>query len=259
MRDDRLPTAGMRERGKLELPRVESKNLSREVFDILRTRIASGQIAAGTRLFEVDVAESLGVSRGPLREALRQLEQEGFIQSFPRRGAIVVSIPEAELETFYELRADIEASAFAIVCRNARPADLDRLAELVENVHTSLRNHDLEGNALADYAFHGTVVEMAGFTLLRRIWQTVDGPLRLRTYQFVEFSPPGGEFKETGDAQHHHLLAALRSGDPEAAARLARQHVLEVRDLIAEIAPRMVDPKLDRDGRRRRPRTPAAR
>lgn len=239
-----MPTANTRDRRTLGLPRVEPKNLSREVFEILRRRIASGQIAAGTRLFEVDVAESLGVSRGPLREALRQLEQEGFIQSFPRRGAIVVSIPEAELETFYELRADIEAAAFAIVCQNATEADFDHLAGLVEDIHTAMRNQDVEGDALADYTFHGTVVEMAGFTLLRRIWQTVDGPLRLRTYQFVEFSPPGGEFVETGDAQHHHLLAALRGGAPEAAARLARQHILEVRDLIRDIAPGIIDPSL---------------
>lgn len=236
-----MTTPGTRDRRDLQLPRVEPKNLSREVFEILRAKIATGAIPAGTRLFEVEVARSLGVSRGPLREALRQLEHEGLVQSFPRRGATVVSIPEAEIQTFYELRADIEAAAFAIVCQQATSEQLDRLDGLVDNIHAALKAQDADADAQADYAFHGAVVEMAGFTLLRRIWQALDGPLRLRTYQFVEFSPPGGEFLEIGDAQHHHLAAALRSGDPELAARLARQHILEVRDLIQNIAPDIVE------------------
>ncbi len=89
------------------------RNLSEEVYSILRPAILSQEIEPGARLLEAELATELGVSRAPVREAMRMLEHEGLLESLPRRGATVVSVPEDEIQMFYELRAEIEAKAFA--------------------------------------------------------------------------------------------------------------------------------------------------
>ena len=99
-----------------------------------RTGILTGEIAPGTRLLEVPLANELGVSRGPVREALRQLEQEGLVEFFPHRGAVVVGVAEAEVETIYGIRALLEGRAFARACRVVTDDDLDALADMVERM-----------------------------------------------------------------------------------------------------------------------------
>jgi DNA-binding GntR family transcriptional regulator len=166
----------------LQLPRVEARNLSDEVFGVLRAGIMSQDLAAGTRLFEVDVAERLGVSRAPVREALRRLEQEGLVESFPRRGAVVVGLPETEIRAVYELRADIESRAFAELAPRITPEQLAELDEILVGMEGARAARDVEGVVSADTSFHSRVIEMAGYVLLRRLWSNIDGLIRLRTY-----------------------------------------------------------------------------
>src|SRR5687768_1927778 len=110
---------------------VERRVLRHEVLLGLRTGILSGDIRPGTRLLEVPLANELGVSRGPIREALRQLEQEGLVEFFPHRGAVVVGVAEAEVETIYGIRALLEGRAFARACRVVTDEDIDALAATV--------------------------------------------------------------------------------------------------------------------------------
>src|ERR687894_3249082 len=97
----------------LRLPRVQARVLRQEVLDALRSGILANEIHPGSRLLEVDVANQMGVSRAPVREAIRQLEQEGLVEFFPHRGAVVVGLPEDEIDAIYEMRALIEATAMA--------------------------------------------------------------------------------------------------------------------------------------------------
>jgi DNA-binding GntR family transcriptional regulator len=225
-----------RDRRPIQLPRVEATNLSKEVFGILRAAILSQNLTAGTRLFEAEVAERLGVSRGPVREALRQLEQGGLVESFPRRGAIVVGLPEEEINAVYELRADIEVKAFRKLAPAITDEQLDELEGLVREMDRRRADRDVEGIVAADAAFHARVIEMAGFVLLRKLWSNIDGLIRLRTYQLIEPVPaPESGLIESDDYPHVVLLDALRRRDPERAAFVARAHILEVRELVAAL------------------------
>ena len=101
------------------LPPVERRVLRQDILLGLRSGILSGEIPPGTRLLEIPLATELGVSRGPVREALRQLEQEGLVEFYPHRGAIVVGVGETEIETIYMIRALLEERAFAKAARSS--------------------------------------------------------------------------------------------------------------------------------------------
>jgi DNA-binding GntR family transcriptional regulator len=216
------------------LPRIQPRVLRQEVLSALRTAILANEIKAGSRLLEAEVAVRMGVSRAPVREAIRHLEQEGLVEFFPHRGAVVVGLPEAEIDAIYELRAIIEGRAMANACGSVGQAELDRLEALIVDMRAELKKGDVEAIAEIDLRFHGLIVEWSGLTLLRHIWSSLDGLVRLRSYQALD--RPGRTaqyFLKNAASSHDVLVAALRSGDPAKAAEAARQHVLEVPTMLA--------------------------
>lgn len=224
------------------LPRVLPRNLSSEVYSILRNAILSHHIEPGGRLLEADLAAELGVSRAPVREAIRMLEHEGLLESLPRRGATVVTVPEDEIQLFYEIRADIEAKAFARAAARITDEELTGLRERLEALHAAYQSEDVDAVTAADREFHGAVIEIAGFTLLRRLWSNIDGPLRLRIYQLVEAAAnPDTAFIESTEFSHARLLEALEARDPDEAARRVRGHILEVQELVRAAHPERLE------------------
>jgi DNA-binding GntR family transcriptional regulator len=224
--------------GGFRLAPVQPRNLSDEVHGQLRAAILTQDIQAGTRLYEAALATSLGVSRAPVREALRQLEQEGLVHSYPRRGAIVVTLPEDEIEAFYALRADIEARAFARATQHITDEDVDALQETLDDLRVALDRRDVDAITAADLRFHSAVLDLSGFTLLRRVWSSLEGPLRLRVIQFTEASIAAHQPSPPESERYPHsvLLDALRARDPEAAAVAARGHVIDVQESIRALA-----------------------
>jgi DNA-binding GntR family transcriptional regulator len=218
----------------LNLRRIKPRVLRQEVLTALRTAILANEISAGSRLLEADVAEQMGVSRAPVREAIRHLEQEGLVEIFPHRGAVVVGLPETEIDAIYELRAVIEGRATAASAGVVGEPELARLEALIEGMRGAIKARDIEAIAEYDLQFHGLIVEWSGLTLLRHIWSSLDGLVRVRSYQALD--RPGSTaryFLKNAASSHTVLVDALRAGDPEAAATLARQHVLEVPAMLA--------------------------
>jgi DNA-binding GntR family transcriptional regulator len=199
------------------------------VLAALRAAILSNEIPPGSRLLEADVATRMGVSRAPVREAMRQLEQEGLVESFAHRGAVVIGLPDDEIDAIYELRALIEAKAIARACESATPEDLERLKAMVDEMRGALKRKDIDELAEIDLRFHGTIVELSSFSLLRHIWSSLDGLVRVRSYQALD--RPGAAaryFIEHSNASHEQLADVIRKGDPVAAAAAVREHILEV-------------------------------
>lgn len=228
----------------LHLQKIQPRVLRQEVLTALRTAILANEIPSGSRLLEADIAEQMGVSRAPVREAIRHLEQEGLVEIFPHRGAVVVGLPEAEIDAIYELRSVIEGRATAAAGGVIGEAELTRLEGLVDDMRGAIKARELETIAEIDLLFHGLIVEWSGLTLLRHIWSGLDGLVRVRSYQALD--RPGATaryFLKNAAASHTVLVDALRAGDPEAAALLARQHVLEVPAMLAGLArPRRTGP-----------------
>ena len=222
--------------GGLKLGRVKPRVLRQEVLTALRTAILANEIPAGTRILEADVADQMGVSRAPVREAIRHLEQEGLIEIFPHRGAVVVGLPEAEIDAIYELRAVIESRASEAATAVIEEDDLARLEALIDAMAGAIAARDVDAVAELDLQFHGLIVERSGMTLLRHIWSGLDGLVRVRSYQALDRPGATAEyFLANAGTSHRVLVGALRDGDPKVAASLARQHVLEVPTMLAGI------------------------
>ncbi len=221
----------------LTLPRVQHRVLRQEVLAALRTAILSNEIPVGSRLLEAEISSQMGVSRAPVREALRQLEQEGLVESFAHRGVVVVGLPEDEINAIYELRALIEAKAIARACMAATDADITSLRGIVGQMRGALAHRDIDEIAEVDLRFHGAIVELSGFSLLRKIWSSLDGLVRVRSYQALERPGRSAQYFLTDSiASHERLVEAIESRDAVAAAALVREHILEVASRLHEEA-----------------------
>ena len=203
--------------------------LRQEVLVALRAAILDGQIARGDRLLEADVAARMGVSRAPVREAMRQLEQEGLLESVAHRGAVVTGLPEDEVDAIYELRALIEAKAIERVCHDPTPERLAYLDGLVDEMRVALERQDTAEIAELDLRFHRSLIELSGFSLIRHIWSSLDGLVRAKAYQVIEQpGPSAGYFLAASATSHARLVDAIRSGDAALAMARIQEHILEV-------------------------------
>jgi DNA-binding GntR family transcriptional regulator len=213
----------------IALPRIRPRVLRQEALDAIRSAILSKEIPPGARLREADMATRMGISRAPVREALRQLEQEGLVEFFPHRGAVVVGVPEAEIDAIYELRALIEQKAIERACPLITDEQLGRLAALIDAMQSALDASDIEALAERDLEFHGVIVEVAGFSLLRHIWEGLDGLVRVRSYQALDRpGQPSRYFRKNAATSHQAILRALKSRNVEDAVGAIREHIMEV-------------------------------
>ena len=209
---------------------TERRVLRHEVLQTLRTGILAGELVPGTRLREVPLAAEFGVSRGPLREALRQLEQEGLVEFHTHRGAVVVGVADTEIETIYGIRSLLEEQAFASASRVITDDDLDALTELVDRMVKASEVGDVDAATEYDMSFHGRVVELSGFQYLRHLWASIDGLVRLRD-QTNAWSPDLADpalargLLVQPSNEHHDLVEALRTRRPAIAGRAAKAHI----------------------------------
>ena len=131
------------------------------VFNTLRQAILKGELKPGERLMEIALAEKLGVSRTPIREAMRKLELEGLVVMIPRRGAQVANITEKDLNDVLEVRITLENMAIEKACANMTDADIRKLEQAAEVFQTSTAEGDLVKMAEADVNFHEVIYEAA--------------------------------------------------------------------------------------------------
>ncbi|GAA2094224.1 GntR family transcriptional regulator [Streptomyces albiaxialis] len=189
----------------------------------LRDRIAHGELAAGERLVERDISVHYGISRGPVREAIMVLEQEGLVVTHPYRGAVVAEITQKEIEEILvPIRLVIEKAAFRAAAEAADEELFGTLDALVRRMESAAAE-PLDAKALADLdvAFHEAVIAAADQTQSLRIWRTIQP--RVRAY-FLRDAPHHGTPGTVVD-QHRALLVALRSGDAARAGAAVVEHI----------------------------------
>jgi DNA-binding GntR family transcriptional regulator len=208
------------------LPATAAEGRTESVRSALRTAILNGTLTAGRYLREADIAEQMAVSRSPVREAIRQLHQEGLVEIYPRHGAIVAGVDEGEVTLMYRLRADIEAQAFERAAQVITHEQLQELTVLWVEMNNGLRARDATRVMDADLAFHGRVVEIGASPLVHRVWTSLDGVVRatvLRYWLSGELDPRAT--LEVDVHSHLSLLDALQGRDAARARELARRHV----------------------------------
>jgi DNA-binding GntR family transcriptional regulator len=178
-----------------------------------------GQYAPGARIVETRVARELGTSQAPVREALRDLEALGVVETTAFRGARVRRPTAAELLEAFAVRAELESLAARLAVARVTDDDLADLEALITDMRRAAEAGDPHAEAIADAAFHGRIVELSGNTTLRRVWRTLE-PFS-RTY--ITIGAPGADRRQI--AEHHApVLAALRARDPELVTSVLHDH-----------------------------------
>ncbi len=185
----------------------------------IRTWIVTGWLPQGSRLVENLLAEELGVSRIPVREALKQLHTEGFVDIAPRRGAVVATVSIKEAEDFYEVRSALESFAArkAALCR--KPADLERLERIVEEGREALRQEAWPELTRLNSAFHEAIAAATGNAHLVELMAGYG--LKLAWI----FSSSAERRGAAAWNEHEGIIAAIADGDAELAEVLAARHI----------------------------------
>lgn len=199
------------------------------VKDVILQRIVSGEYPPGSRLVETRIAQELGVSQAPVREALRDLEQLGCIVHEPFRGCSVRAFSAEELLEAFPVRAALEALAARLAAEHIPEGELLRLADLLETMRAAARRGDAHAQSQANASFHATIVRAARNATLERQWQLLE-PFS-RTYLTV--SQPGLDLLALSE-RHIPILEALRARDPDAAAAAMHQHLMDAAELLRE-------------------------
>lgn len=191
------------------------------VFNTLRKAILTGQLKPGERLMEVHLANRLGVSRTPIREAIRKLELEGLVIMIPRRGAEVARITEKSLKDVLEVRRALDALSIELACDRITPEALEKLEAACITFEEATKSKDASVIAKADVALHDIIVEAAGN---QRLCQLVNNlSEQMYRYRFVYIKDESQHQKLI--AEHREIYESIAERNKERAACAARLHI----------------------------------
>lgn len=220
----RRPTVrqGKRAPGAPQVLPIPRQTLTGMTLDALRERILHGHYPEGEPLRQDAIAEELGVSRIPVREALRQLEAEGLVTFNPHRGAVVSTLSLSEIEELFELRNQIELDLLRRAMPHIGSEDVTRAKEILDRYETALRNGDVASWGAMNWQFHSTLYAPADrpFTMgvAQKLHQQCDRYLRM------QLALTHGELR--ANEEHRAILTAVRKRDPKRAGELLRDHIL---------------------------------
>src|SRR3954471_15627550 len=192
-----------------------------QVADALRDAIVTGSLEPGDRLVEGRISEQLQTSRGPVRDALRQLEHEGLVASAPYRGAVVLGVSEEEgQQVLIPIRLTLERFSFLKALPRMTDGDFGELAKQVWVMGEAARTSDLRRIVEADLAFHEIVLSRSGMPHTMQVWRSIQ--FRIRAYFHRH-----GRFRALDEIQdeHRQLLEALQTRDPEAVLAVLEPHI----------------------------------
>lgn len=187
-----------------------SRTLRGQAYDILKRQLLSGELRPGERVNEVVMAARLGISRGPLREAIRNLEQEGLLIAAPHRGTFVRRLNEEEAAELQEVRLALETAAACRLAHHWTPATKAKLEERLDRLRgLHLDNSTLAERMSADLAFHEAICEASGNETLLETWRSLIGRITMMVLNVGE-----NRMSQLQDADAHlPLLEAIASGD----------------------------------------------
>jgi len=210
---------------------VIDQTLRHKVLELIRNAILTGKLAPGEYLRENEIAKQMGVSRMPVREALRELEYEGLLISNPHRSSMVTTVDEDEVDQLYLLRAELEGFAVHSLMEKNTPGLISKLEKLLEDMEASACKGDLTVLAEKDLEYHWTIVSSSGYQILARVWRSMDGPIRARLYRAMTGVYGEDLIRYTADS-HQVPTEAIASGDIERAVAAIKTHIIETRTVI---------------------------
>ena len=200
---------------------LENLTLWQRVYDHLRAEILRGGLQPGAELAEVALAEQLGVSRGPIREAIGRLASEGLVTVRPRRGAVVRSVSKEEFLELYQVREALELMAVKLAVPRLRPEDIATLQGLIDAMAAHAERDEVVEFFEANAAFHWRLFEASGNGKLQELYRQLLG--QLGRYRSRSVLLRGNLQRSV--AEHAAILRAAKRGDADRAAHLMSEHI----------------------------------
>jgi len=192
------------------------------VYNQLRGRIIDKSLKPGQRLPEVKIATEMGVSRTPVREALRRLSAEGLVRVIPNSGARVSSPTASEMESAYAVREYLESLSVNLACKNGLDRrTMERMEEILSEEETAFNERNLDAFLDGNNSFHRLLAEASRNSVLS---EYIDN-IMLRTNVYILFYDPFDEKENYSTSEHRAILRAIAKRDIDGAERLIREHL----------------------------------
>ncbi len=205
---------------------LQSSSLANVVQQEIERAILAGEHAPGSKLIEATLAQKMGVSRGPVREAFRMLEEAGLVRTEKNRGVFVRDIPIDEAVEIFDLRAAMDELVGRQLASNITTAQLKEIRGLVEAMEKAVKAEDAYHYHLLNLQFHDRLVEMAGNRKLTAIYRKLIKELSL----FRRLNLADGWLLPISANEHRQILKAISAGDADAAGRAMFQHVMDSKE-----------------------------
>ena len=200
------------------------------VSEELKREILVGEIAPGTRMMEIELADEMGVSRTPVREAIRKLEKEGLVTIEPRKGAYASDVSIKDMVDVLEVREDLEAMAAAMAAQKVNKDEKQALIEATMEYKEAVESERTEDIIRCDEKFHQLIVNYSGNkTLIQLFSQVQELALRFRYLYYDDFSR-----YERMPMEHREIEEAILSGDYEKARVAAGEHVKKLKQFVID-------------------------
>lgn len=211
--------------------RIAPTALYQEVAERLRQRIFAHELTPGTWIDEQKLAEEYGISRTPLREALKVLASEGLVELKPRRGCYVTEISRQDLDDIFPLMAMLEGRCAAEAVDRAKAADIKTLKVIHERLESAARDGRIDAFFEANQEFHRKIQELSGNRWLLSVIQDLRKVLKLSRLHSLSLE---GRLQQSLD-EHRQIMAALESGEAGRAEKLMQEHLLSGREALARM------------------------
>ena len=214
----------------LQLEPLKNRALRDSIASAIRSAIAGGQLRPGDPVPEAQIAEQLRVSRSPVREAFRKLEEQGLLVSYPHRGTYVTQFTEKDAREIYQLRVGLEGLAVRWAVEAGGGAELQaRLARIVERMRPLVGTDRVSEMADLDSEFHTAIIEASGNSRLHQLWHGMD-PFVWMLVGLIRHEEEAGVVPARLIPEHEEVLAALAHNDPRVAEEAIHAHILRRRD-----------------------------
>jgi len=209
---------------------LQRSSLTSVVQQEIERAILQGEYAPGSKLIEATLAQAMGVSRGPVREAFRMLEEAGLVRNEKNRGVFVRDIPIDEAVEIFDLRAAMDELVGRKLATTITPAQHKEIKGLVDAMEKAVKAQDARTYHLLNLKFHDRLVEMAGNSKLTAIYRKLIKELSL----FRRLNLADGWLLPISASEHRQIVKAIASGDPEAAGQAMFDHVMASKERTIE-------------------------
>lgn len=205
----------------LQLGMDEFLPLRDVVFNTLRQAILTGELKPGERLMEIHLANRLGVSRTPIREAIRKLELEGLVTMIPRRGAEVAQITEKSMKDVLEVRRTLDALSAELACERISQEEEEALKKACQNFEEAVKTKDTKAIAKADVAIHDIIAAATGNQRLIQLINNLAEQMYRYRFEYIKDASQHERIIQ----EHRIIYESIVNKDKEAAAETAKLHI----------------------------------